>query len=73
MKIKFYFFVLLFSVCLNSCAKKVNVADIVDGVGKAIEVVEKKEEPKRILVFSKTAGYRPVSYTHLTLPTILRV
>ncbi len=58
MKIKFYFFVLLFSVCLSSCAKKVNVADIVDGVGKAIEVAEKKEEPKRILVFSKTAGYR---------------
>ncbi len=41
MKIKFYFFILLFSVCLSSCAKKVNVADIVDGVGKAIEVAEK--------------------------------
>lgn len=47
MKIKFYFFVLLFSVCLSSCAKKVNVADIVDGVGKAIEVAEKKRRAKK--------------------------
>ena len=39
---------------------------------KFIPMTLKKYNPKKVIVFSRDE-MKPVSYTHLTLPTILRV